>query len=102
MSFNGTATISWDAPTTNADGTPLADLAGYKVYQGLASRASSTYGTMTDMGLLRTATFNNLAHNTRYFFAVTAYDSVGNESTFSPEVSKLVIISTMTLLRRFA
>jgi len=23
-------TLSWDAPTTNADGTPLADLAGYK------------------------------------------------------------------------
>ena len=26
--------LSWNAPTTNADGTPLIDLAGYHVYLG--------------------------------------------------------------------
>ena len=25
-------TLTWDAPTTNADGTPLTDLKGYKVF----------------------------------------------------------------------
>lgn len=34
----GKATVSWDAPTTHADGTDLTDLAGYKVYYGTASR----------------------------------------------------------------
>ena len=27
-------TLSWTAPTTNADGTPLKDLHGYNVYYG--------------------------------------------------------------------
>src|SRR4030042_1896878 len=40
-------TLSWDAPTTNADGTPLTDLAGYKVYYGTAS---GTYGTPINVG----------------------------------------------------
>jgi hypothetical protein len=32
-----TATLTWDAPTTNADGTPLTDLAGYRIYYGTTS-----------------------------------------------------------------
>jgi hypothetical protein len=32
--ISGQATLSWDPPTTNVDGTPLTDLAGYKVYYG--------------------------------------------------------------------
>ena len=32
--FSAEVTLSWDPPTTNADGTPLTDLAGYKVYYG--------------------------------------------------------------------
>ena len=30
--FAGDATLAWDPPTTNADGSPLTDLAGYKIY----------------------------------------------------------------------
>jgi ABC-type glycerol-3-phosphate transport system substrate-binding protein len=33
-SSTNSATLTWDAPTTNVDGTPLTDLAGYKVYYG--------------------------------------------------------------------
>ena len=29
-----TCTVSWTAPTTNADGTPLTDLAAYRIYEG--------------------------------------------------------------------
>jgi len=100
--YNGAATLDWSAPTTNADGSFLNDLAGYRVYQSLTSRAQSTEGlAMTDVGLARTLTVTNLAHNTRYFFSVTAYDINNNESTYSAEVSKLVIVSTLQLLRRF-
>src|ERR1700693_3523611 len=28
----GTATLTWTAPTTNVDGTPLTDLTGYRIY----------------------------------------------------------------------
>ena len=30
----GTATVSWAPPTARTDGTPLTDLAGYKVHYG--------------------------------------------------------------------
>src|SRR4030067_1427045 len=29
--------LTWDAPTTNTDGSPLTDLAGYKIYYGDSS-----------------------------------------------------------------
>jgi len=35
--FAGSALLSWNAPSTNEDGTPLTDLAGYKIYYGTAT-----------------------------------------------------------------
>jgi len=87
--YAGEATLSWDAPTTNADGTPLTDLGGYKVYCGTASRV---YGTPTDVGKVLTYKVINLSEGTKYF-AVTAYDTSGNESCFSNEVSKNIIVA---------
>jgi PKD repeat protein len=75
---------SWGAPTTSADGTALKDLAGYKVYFGLASR---TYGTPIDVGNTTTFTLSSLTGGLKYFFAVTAYDTSKNESALSSEVS---------------
>lgn len=40
-----TVNLGWDMPTNNVDGTPLTDLAGAKVYQGIAS---SNYTVITD------------------------------------------------------
>lgn len=82
----GTATLSWDAPTTNADGTSLDDLAGYKIYYGTSS------GNYTDMIDITDPKKNNqivesLASGT-YYFAATAYDTSENESDFSNEVNK--------------
>jgi len=34
QSVTGRATLSWQAPTDNVDGTPLTDLAGFRVYYG--------------------------------------------------------------------
>lgn len=83
----GTALISWVAPTLNADGTPLTDLAGYRVYMGTAP---GTYAT--NSGVLAPATsysFTGLAPAT-YYFVVRAYDADGNESAPSIEVSKVI------------
>lgn len=82
------AKLSWDPPTTNADGTLLTDLAGYKIYYGTSS------GTYTEMVEITDPqkneyTIENFTPAT-YYFAVTAYDTAGNESDFSNEVSNVI------------
>ncbi len=77
-------TLSWDPPTTNTDGTPLTDLAGYRVYYG---NSPGSYSYSIDVGNVTTFTLSNLTSGT-YYFAVTAYNSSGIESGFSNEVSK--------------
>ncbi len=78
------ATLSWQAPSTNADGSPITDLAGYKIYYGTSSRQ---YTNSSDVGSNTTGTIQGLSAGT-YYFAVTAYDSYGNESGYSNEVTK--------------
>jgi hypothetical protein len=58
------------------------DLAGYKVYYGTASR---TYGKPVDVGKRTTYSVTGLNAGT-YYFAVTAFDTSGNESRFSNEI----------------
>lgn len=83
----GTATLVWDPPTTNADETPLTDLAGYRVYYGTAPGA---YGPAIDVvGIATTYTMSGMGLGT-YYFAVKAYDIWGNESDFSNMVSKVI------------
>jgi Putative Ig domain len=38
---NGSAALSWTAPTQNTDGSALTDLAGYRVYHGTSPSALS-------------------------------------------------------------
>jgi protein involved in ribonucleotide reduction len=84
VSFAANVTLSWDPPTTNSDGTPLTDFAGYKVYSGISS---GNYTQSTDTGNVTSYTTTNLSGGPTYYFAVTAYDSSGNESGFSNEIS---------------
>src|SRR3972149_603400 len=83
----GEAILTWDPPTTNTDGTPLTDLAGYKIHYGTTS---GNYTTVIDVGNVTTYTVTNLTNNVTYYFATTAYDSSGNESGYSNEVSKTI------------
>lgn len=85
--YAGQATLSWTAPTTNVDGTPLTDLAGYKVYYGTSSRG---YTTVLNVNNVTTYILTSLTDGTTYFFAATAYDTTNNESAYSNEVSKLI------------
>ena len=78
-------TLSWDPPTENTDGTPVTDLAGYKIYYGTSS---GNYTTVVDVKNVTTFTITDLPEGFTYYFAVTAYDIYGNESAFSDEVSK--------------
>jgi len=87
----GILDASWTAPTTNADGSPLTDLAGYRVYYGASTPpcpgsaffqvASSTASPPPN----RTVTFRltGLAAGTVYNVSITAVDTGNNESTCS-------------------
>jgi hypothetical protein len=66
-------------------------LAGYKVYYGTAA---GVYGTPKDVPLASVSDptapiydLTGLTVGTTYYVAATAYDSSGNESTKSNEVS---------------
>jgi hypothetical protein len=85
--------LSWNPPTSNADGTPLNDLAGYIIYYG---QSSTNYGATVDVGNATTYTLSGLAGGQRYYFAVTAYDTSQNKSAFSNEASLITPIDPPT------
>lgn len=83
----GTAALSWSTPTQNTDGTPLTNLAGFRVYHG------SNAGALTDVRSVSlpatTYEFTGLASGTHYF-AVTALNAAGVESALSAIGSKSI------------
>ena len=82
----GTVSLSWKAPTTNTDGTPLTDLGGFKIHYGTAS---GNYTATVVVGRATNYAFALPAGT--YYFAVTTYDTTGLESGFSNEVTKTVL-----------
>jgi hypothetical protein len=84
----GNVTLSWAAPTQNADGSPLQDLAGYKIYYGKSSR---TYDHEIHIGSPSITTYvvDNLVPDT-YYFAATSFNSSGVESEYSGEAVRTV------------
>ena len=77
----GSATLSWEAPTLNADGTPLTNLAAYRLYFGTSADTLPNTLTIDNPGI---ATFvvEQLTPAT-WYFVVTAVNSAGTESGFS-------------------
>lgn len=88
--INVTATISWAAPTSNADGSALnpGDVAGYRIYYRTDGGAYSIPVTAAGAATSYTVTLMGVPAG-RYFFAVTAYDIDGNESDYSQEFSRV-------------
>jgi hypothetical protein len=84
----GNVTLSWVAPTENSDGTALVDLAGYKIYYRKNSNNSYKEIRIDNAGI-STYVVDNLSPAT-YYFAATAFNTSGMESSFSSEVQKVV------------
>jgi fibronectin type 3 domain-containing protein len=83
---NGTADLSWIAPTTNEDGSTLT-LASFNIYRGTSP---SNLQKIASVGAGQTTfTVTGLAAGT-YYFAVTAVSDTGAESTFSNIESKQI------------
>ena len=74
-------TLEWNAPTTDAVGRPLEDLAGYRLYYS-ADLPSEADAEMVEVGNVTLYTVIDLEAGD-YLFAVTALDDDGNESEFS-------------------
>ena len=80
-----TVNLQWQAPTENSDGTPLTDLKGYKIHYGTASQTYSGEISV-DNPTVTTFLVDSLGAG-KYFFAVTAYNKSGTESSPSDEVT---------------
>lgn len=87
MSADTFAMFTWDrsvTPTPAPVGTPVPPIAGYKLSYGTQS---GIYSQVLDVGNTTTATAVNLIPGVLYFFGASAYDSAGNSSAFSNEVT---------------
>ena len=88
QSSAGSATLSWLPPTTNTNGTPLTNLAGYKIYYGTNSSSLHQSVKITNPGIASYA-IDNLSPAT-WYFTVVSYNSQNIESSLSSVVSKTI------------
>jgi hypothetical protein len=79
MAFGGSVTLGWDALSCTD--------CGVKIYVGTAP---GNYQWEHDAGVVSQTIVNNLNAGTNYYFAAKAYDTNGNYSGYSNEVSYTV------------
>jgi hypothetical protein len=84
----GNVTLSWAAPTQNADGSALTDLAGYRIYYRKNSGSYDNEIQINNPGAT-SYVVDELSPAT-YYFAATSYNSSGIESPFSGEIVSVV------------
>jgi len=84
----GSATLSWQPPTSNTDGSPLTNLAGYVVRYGTAPDALNVQVRIDNPGLV-TYVVSDLTPAT-WYFQVVAYNALGVESSPSATGSKTI------------
>ena len=88
LSNSGTALLSWTPPTENTDGSPLTDLAGYKIHYGTSPGSYNNTVTINNPGLT-SYLIENLA-SSDWYFVMKSFNNSGIESSFSTEVSKTI------------
>jgi hypothetical protein len=85
----GTATLNWAPPTLNIDGSPLANLAGYKIYWGMSPGNYTNSITLNNPGL--TSYMVEQLTPATWYFTATAVDGSGSESQYSNIASKTIL-----------
>jgi hypothetical protein len=76
----GEVTVAWDP-------NPEPEVAGYKIYFGTTP---GSYTVSMNAGNITSMVISGLEAGVTYYFAAVAYDSSGNESGFSNEISYVV------------
>lgn len=84
----GSAALAWTPPNQNTDGSPLKNLAGYRVYWGPSQGSYPNSMTVAIPGL-SSYVVDQLSAGT-WYFVVTAFSSTGFESAFSNVASKTI------------
>lgn len=84
----GTATLSWNPPTENADGSPLTDLSGYRIYYGRNPDNLTQVVVLNNPGLTRYVVENLTP--ARWHFVMTSVNSDGAESLRTEASSKTI------------
>ena len=87
-SVTGYAVVTWTAPTQNVDGSPLTNLAGYKVRYGQSVSNLTQTVDIPNSGATTTR-IEGLSVGT-WYFTVAAYTNVGVESSPSDAASKTI------------
>src|ERR1700676_1939718 len=77
----GDATLTWTRPTHNTDGTPLTNLAGYRIYYGNQANALTQTIQINNAGTTALVV-GNLTPGT-WYFAISAFSSAQAESAES-------------------
>ena len=75
------ATLSWEAPTSNTNGSALTDLAGYRIYYGSGPSELTQTVQLNSVGL-QTYVIDGLEPGT-WYFAIVAVTTNGLESSLS-------------------
>jgi hypothetical protein len=78
---SGSVTLAWTIPTENTNGTPLTNLAGFKVSYGTSASDLSQSATIANPGIT-SFVVNDLSAGT-WYFAVEAYNTAGTYSSAS-------------------
>ena len=84
----GSVTLSWRAPTKNTDGSTITNLAGYRVHYGTAPGNYTESVQLSDKEV--TSVVIEDLQPALWYFAVTAYNSVGLESDYSSPVNAMI------------
>jgi hypothetical protein len=85
---SGYAKVTWYAPTSRTDGSPLNDLDGFCIYYAKSQQDLSNRIVINNPSAI-TWTVTDLSRGT-WYFAVTAYDQHGVESSYSDIASKAI------------
>ena len=80
VSSGDSVNLSWTAPSTRSDGSALdlSELDGYRIYMGDSESSMVPITDISDQTLTQ-YTVNGLSAGS-YYFAVSAFDTQGNES----------------------
>jgi hypothetical protein len=85
---NHNALLSWEAPTTNTNGSALMDLSGYRIYYGPSADELSESVQISNVGI-QTYVIEDLQPGT-WYFAIRATTSAGTESALSDVVAMTI------------
>jgi hypothetical protein len=78
--------LAWDPPEADSASSALSTLAGYKLYYG---QSEAAFSDVFDVGNQLSYPVIGLESGQTYYFVVTAYDDLGNES----DISNVVVYS---------